>query len=213
MRTVGQILKEARLAKFYTLEEIEKATKIRKELIAALESDDYKNLPPNTFIQGFIRNYGKFLNLDVDKLLAVFRREFSDQKIPPRILQAWINPLDKRKFNLTPTKVISGLVLFLLAAFFIYLWIEYRFLVGAPYLELSAPADKVYVESDAVLVAGKTDPESRVTINNQAVEVDLTGNFSEKIKMVESANTIIVSAISKSGKTTQIERTVFSRNY
>src|SRR3989344_8409568 len=125
MQTVGQILKETRLARFYTLEEVEKATKIRKELLEALEVGDYNSLPPATFVQGFIRNYSKFLHLDPEKLLAVFRREFSDKKNPPRILQAWINPLDKRRFRLTPTKVLSSLVFTLLIIFFIYLWIEY----------------------------------------------------------------------------------------
>ena len=91
MRTVGQVLKEERERKFYTLEEIEKATKIRKELLEALEEGNYKKLPPPTFIQGFIKNYGKFLNLDTEKLLAIFRREFSDTKHPPRILESFSN--------------------------------------------------------------------------------------------------------------------------
>ncbi|KKQ08609.1 MAG: Transcriptional regulator, XRE family [Candidatus Daviesbacteria bacterium GW2011_GWB1_36_5] len=68
MRTVGQILKETREAKFYTLEEVEKATKIRVELLEALEEDNFSKLPPETFIQGFIKNYGKFLGLDANKL-------------------------------------------------------------------------------------------------------------------------------------------------
>ena len=37
MRTVGQVLKEERERKFYTLDEIEKSTKIRKELLATSE--------------------------------------------------------------------------------------------------------------------------------------------------------------------------------
>src|SRR5687767_6926962 len=100
MRTVGQILKEEREKKFYTLDEVEKVTKIRKELLLALEDDDYSKLPPSTFVQGFIKNYGKFLGLDSEKLLAVFRREFSDRKNPPRIMEAWSNPLENPKFRL-----------------------------------------------------------------------------------------------------------------
>ena len=76
MRTVGQILKEERERKLYTLEEVEKTTKIRKELLEELEAGHYSLLPPPTFVQGFIKNYGKFLGLDTEKLLALFRREF-----------------------------------------------------------------------------------------------------------------------------------------
>lgn len=209
MRTVGQILKEERERKFYKLEEIEKVTKIRKELLQALEADDYSKLPPPTFTQGFIKNYGKFLGLDSEKLLAVFRREFSDRKNPPRIMEAWTNPLDKTKFKLTPTKVISGVVVILLVVFMAYLWIEYRFLVGAPFLEVSQPVDKMQVQDSSVKVVGKSDPEAKVAVNNQQVAVNFSGNFSQEIKLNDSANTIIVTATGKSGKVSKVERTVY----
>ena len=70
MRTVGKVLKEARLAKLYTLEDVEKHIKIRVEMLQALEADDYLRLPPATFVQGFIKNYGRFLGLENDKLQA-----------------------------------------------------------------------------------------------------------------------------------------------
>ena len=141
MRTVGQILKEEREKKFYPLEEIEKITKIRIELLQALEKDDYAKLPPPTFVGGFIKSYGKFLGLDTQRLLAIYRREFSEGKNPPRILETFTNPLDRKRFRLTPAKIITSMVLILIAIFFGYLWFEYRFLVGEPFLEVSQPPD------------------------------------------------------------------------
>src|SRR3989344_6045266 len=117
MRTVGQVLKEERERKFYTLLEIEKITKIRKELLQALEAGEYDKLPPHTFVQGFIKNYGRFLGLNPEKLLAVFRREFSEGKNPPRILESFSNPLDKRKFKITPAKALGSAVLILIIIF------------------------------------------------------------------------------------------------
>ena len=116
MRTVGQILREERERKFYTLEEIEKATKIRKELLEALEAGQYSKLPPPTFVQGFIKNYGKFLKLDIDKLLAIFRREFSEGAHPPRILDSFKDPVEKKRFQLTPTKTFWGAIFTRVAA-------------------------------------------------------------------------------------------------
>lgn len=209
MRTVGQMLKEEREKKLYTLDDVEKSTKIRKELLIALEADDFSKLPPSTFVQGFIKNYGRFLGLNEDKLLAVFRREFSDQKNPPKVLESWKNPLDNRKFYLTPTKLLSSVIVGVILLFFGYLWFEYRFLVGAPYLEVTQPADKVSVDATEVKVVGKTEPEAKVSINNQEVGVDFLGNFSEDIKVTESASTITITSISKTGKSTTVERTVF----
>lgn len=209
MRTVGQILKEEREKRFYTLEEIEKVTKIRKSLLQALEAGDYSKLPPPTFIQGFIKNYGKFLKLDTDKLLAIFRREFSEKANPPRVLESFANPLSLNKFQLTPTKVVSGTVILAVAAFFIYLWWQYRFLVGAPYLEVKQPTDQVAVDEVIVKVIGKSDPEAKVAINNQEVSLDQYGNFTEEIKLADSVNKIIVTATSKFGRIAKVERVVY----
>lgn len=209
MRTVGQTLKEEREKKFYTLEEIEKVTKIRKELLVALEADNFTKLPPPTFVQGFIRNYSRFLGLDSEKLLAIYRREFADYKHPPKIMDSLVKPIGNKRFHLTPSKAIGGAVLILVLSFFAYLWIEYRFLAGAPFLDVSQPKDQISVSSDLVQVIGKTNPEAKITINNQEVQVDLSGNFSQEIKLPESVNTIKVAATSKLGQTATIERTVF----
>ncbi|OGE15139.1 hypothetical protein A3F00_01705 [Candidatus Daviesbacteria bacterium RIFCSPHIGHO2_12_FULL_37_11] len=212
MRTVGQILKEEREKKFYTLDEIEKVTKIRKELLLALENDDYSKLPPSTFVQGFIKSYGKFLGLDKEKLLAIYRREFSDQKNPPKILESFRNPLETSRIILTPAKVLSAIVVTLVIIFFGYLWYEYRYLVGSPFLEVSTPTDQQNVESQIVTVSGKTIPEAKLTINNQEIETDSNGNFSQELKLSESVNKILVSSTSKFGKTTQVERTVYLKD-
>lgn len=211
MRTVGQILKEERLRKYYTLEEVEKATKIRKELLQALEEDQYFKLPPPTFIQGFIKNYGRFLDLPVEKLLAVFRREFSDQKNPPRVLQSFTNPLSKRRFRITPARFLTLLILGLIAVFFTYLWFEYRFLTGAPFLEVSQPLNQQNVEEEVMEVSGRTDPEAKVMVNNQQINIDISGKFTQEIRLTEGTNNILVTATSKSGKVSKVERTVFLR--
>lgn len=212
MRTVGQVLKEERERKFYTLDEIEKITKIRKELLEALEFGQYNKLPPSTFVQGFIKNYGKFLGLNPEKLLAIYRREFSEGKNPPRILESFSNPLDKRRFKITPAKALGGAVLTLIIIFFTYLWFEYRFLVGTPFLEVTSPLDQQTVNIETITVSGRTDPEDKVNINNQEIQVDSSGKFSQEIKLSESVNNISIKAISKSGKEVNIQRTIFLKH-
>ena len=211
MRTVGQVLKQEREKRFYTLDEVEKATKIRKELLEALEAGYYNKLPPQTFIQGFIKNYGKFLGLNPEQLLAIFRREFSDIKNPPRVLESFSNPVNEKKFKITPAKFIGSLILGLVIIFFGYLWVEYSFLVGAPFLEVTSPQDQQSITSEIVNVAGRTDIEAKVSINNQEIAVDGTGRFSQDIKVSDNANTISITATSKNGKVAKIQRSVFLR--
>lgn len=209
MRTVGDVLKQEREKKFYTLLEIEKATKIRKELLEALEQGQYHKLPPPTFIQGFIKNYGKFLGLNPEKLLAIFRREFSEGKNPPRILESFSNPIDKKRLKITPTNVLVSVTLTLIMIFFIYLWFQYRSLVGSPMLEVDQPTDQSNAASNEIIISGRTDPESKVSINDQEIAVDENGKFSQQIKISENVSKIVIIAASKNGKQTKIERTVF----
>lgn len=209
MRTVGQVLKEAREKKFYTLDEIEKITKIRKELLQALEAGQYQKLPPSTFVQGFIKNYGKFLNLDTEKLLAVFRREFSENKNPPRILESLQNPINNKRFRLTPARVLISVVFSLVVIFFIYLWFQYRFLVGAPYLRVTQPVDQLSTNTAETIVSGRTDPEVKLSINDQEIQVDQNGEFSQQIKLSKDVNNIVIIATARSGKSTKVQRSVF----
>ncbi|MDO8429305.1 MAG: helix-turn-helix domain-containing protein [Candidatus Daviesbacteria bacterium] len=209
MSTVGETLKEARESRFYTLDEVEKATKIRKELLVALEEDDYSKLPPPTFVQGFIKNYARFLNLNSHNLLAIFRREFSDKKYQPYIMDAFSNPIPGNRFQITPGRVIGSVVSAIILIFFAYLWLQYRQFSGAPTLQVKSPPDQFTSEIANITVEGQTTPETTVLVNNQQIPVDPTGIFKEVITLSSPVNKITISATSKLGHKTEVERIVY----
>jgi cytoskeletal protein RodZ len=209
MRTIGQILKETRESKLLTLEDVEKQTKIRKELLEALERNDFDKLPPATFIQGFIKNYGKLLSLDTEKLLAMFRRDYEARKHPPQIMESFSNPIKNKKFRITPAKILGLVVVLIILGFLSYLWVEYRQFVGAPPLQVNSPKDQQVVDIPTVLVEGSTDPDTKVTVNNQEIGVDGNGHFSEEIKLSASTNQVEIVATSKFGHPAKTTRTVF----
>ncbi len=66
---IGQRLREAREARELTLEEAVQATRIRIKYLEALEAGDYSAMTP-VQAQGFLRNYARFLGLDIALLLA-----------------------------------------------------------------------------------------------------------------------------------------------
>ncbi len=209
MRTVGSILRETREAKFYTLDEIEKATKIRKELLAALEADDYSKLPPTTFVQGFIKNYSRFLGLDSQKLLAIYRREFSERRHQPYVMNAFSKPPSVSRLKLTPGRLLGGVVALVILAFFAYLWIQYRGFASAPELKISSPADQLTIDNPTLQIAGETEQEAKVTVNGQEIPVNVDGQFKEEITLSSPVNKIEISAVSKFGQKSQVERTVY----
>lgn len=209
MRTVGQIFKETREAKYYSLEDVEKAIKIRKEILIALEADDYKKLPPPTFVQGFIKNYAKFLSLDREKLLAIYRREFSIKSNKPYVMDAFANPVKETKFKITPGRVLGIVIGVLILSFFIYLWFQFHQFIGPPTLSLISPTDQQTTDNASIIVEGKTDPEMKVLINGQSVTVGKNGEFKEEVSLSSEINKISVSAISKFGQKVTLDRVVY----
>lgn len=67
--TVGQQLRAAREAKGLSKGEAAKSIKLSVRQVEALEADDWDNLPCNTIVRGFVRNYARLLNLDAERLM------------------------------------------------------------------------------------------------------------------------------------------------
>ncbi|PIP57517.1 transcriptional regulator, partial [Candidatus Woesebacteria bacterium CG22_combo_CG10-13_8_21_14_all_39_10] len=65
MRTIGEILKSARIKKRYSLKKVERETKIKKEFVEAIESGDWTVLPDFPVVLGFVKNLASFLEVDV----------------------------------------------------------------------------------------------------------------------------------------------------
>ena len=72
-KTVGAILKEARLAKGISLADAEKATSIRSRYLQAVENDEYDKTPGEVFLKGIIRNYGNYLGLNGSELVNEYK--------------------------------------------------------------------------------------------------------------------------------------------
>lgn len=72
-KSVGNILREARLAKGLTLEAVEAATNVRRTFLSYLENEEYDKTPGEFFVKGAIRTYANFLGLDGAKLVDMYK--------------------------------------------------------------------------------------------------------------------------------------------
>lgn len=68
--SIGQNLKQAREARYLTLEKASDDTRIRMIFLQALEADDYSVMPSAAQARGFLRNYAKYLDLNIDEMIA-----------------------------------------------------------------------------------------------------------------------------------------------
>lgn len=81
MNNIGEYLKNTRMAKNFTIEEVAEATGIRAQYLAALENCEYTKIPGDVFIKGFIRNYGNYLGVDGNDLVEQYKRRNQDPSL------------------------------------------------------------------------------------------------------------------------------------
>lgn len=72
MESIGKRLKEARLEKKLTLEELQQATKIQKKHLKAIEGDAFDELPSSYYARTFIKQYAAEVGVDATELINVF---------------------------------------------------------------------------------------------------------------------------------------------
>jgi len=71
-RTLGEMLREARLAKNITIEELSVTTKIHKRLIQTLESDDLYNFPNRVYVIGFLKSMSEELRFNLNEAMHLY---------------------------------------------------------------------------------------------------------------------------------------------
>ena len=202
MRTVGEMLREARQSKSLTLEQVEDGTKIRLKFLSAIESDDLGSLPSLSYAKGFVKNYSDFVVLNSRTVLAFFRRQTIEVSKSSLLPKGMGEPLNRSIFQLTPGKFITLIVVVLVSLFLIYLGLQYRTLQQAPILIIDSPKSQSVVSDKRVDVFGKTDPDATITINGVSVLVRGDGKFFDQVNLETGVNKLTIIATSRLGKST-----------
>jgi cytoskeletal protein RodZ len=207
MKTVGEILKKARLEKQLTLEQISRQTRIALKYLQAIEVNDYKQLPPATFTKGFIQNFAKAVDLNPINILAIFRRDY-DQDDRGRIIARGLTEPVRAPvafFNPTTTSImLTAVIAVLIAGFFIRQIIIFA---SAPSISVIEPKEYAQTTSP-VTISGQTQAQVALTINNRIVNVSETGQFTTQVNLPPGEHTLIITATSRSQKSTTLERSL-----
>ncbi|OJF77047.1 MAG: hypothetical protein BKP49_04105 [Treponema sp. CETP13] len=87
MESFGNILKEARESKNLSIETVVRETSISKQYIEALENEDIDIFPGHTYVIGFIRTYGDYLDIDSSHLIRLFQAKIiQEAPIPEKLI-------------------------------------------------------------------------------------------------------------------------------
>lgn len=80
MADIGDKLRSARKAKGMSIEDVEKITKIQRRYLAAIENNEFDQLPGDFYVRAFIRQYADVVGLDGKELLEDFQSEVPEAK-------------------------------------------------------------------------------------------------------------------------------------
>lgn len=75
MTELGNRLKEARLAKGLSLEDLQSITKIQKRYLIGIEEGNYSSMPGNFYVRAFVKQYAEALQLNPDEIFETYKNE------------------------------------------------------------------------------------------------------------------------------------------
>ena len=203
MKTIGQILKDARERKKYSPKKLEDLTKIKVLFVEALEKEKWGDLPPFPTVLGFVKSIANTLGLEANAAVAVLKRDY-----PPKIVAINPKPDVSSKFVWGPKLTFAVGVGITLALILGYLFFQYSKFISPPSLSISSPQDGQIVTENFVVVEGATDTDATITANNQPVITDQDGKFSTQLDVSEGTKEVIIKAVSRSGKETTVSRKI-----
>jgi cytoskeletal protein RodZ len=189
---LGDILKRAREEKKITLDQVEKATLIKKKYLEALENGNKEKLPDNIYVKNFLKAYADFLNLETEPLIKIYEEEFENWQKEQNLTKKTFS-----NFLIVPQVIKILVIATVIISLLLYLGLEIKKNFSPPFLYINSPTDNLETSETVIEVEGQTEKEVKVTINDQEIPCDENGYFKETVNLNEGLNIIKISAKKK----------------
>ncbi|WP_144549111.1 RodZ domain-containing protein [Bacillus sp. X1(2014)] len=126
MTELGNRLKEARLAKGLSLDDLQSMTKIQKRYLIGIEEGNYASMPGNFYVRAFIKQYAEALALDPDEIFETYKGEIPaslNDELPQQLSRVKthksISESNSKIFDILP-KVLIGVFVIGVASLLYY---------------------------------------------------------------------------------------------
>lgn len=126
---LGSRLKEARLSKGYSLDDLQEITKIQKRYLQAIEEGNHSIMPGAFYVRAFIKQYAEAVGLDGEQLLTNYQSEIPGAQVE-QVTQSMSQSPSRRKSSKGPSnklleampKYIVALFIVVILVFVVFLW-------------------------------------------------------------------------------------------
>ncbi len=175
--------------------EVSKKTAIKPQFLSALEQGEYKKLPADVYVLGFLKQLAGLYSIEADTLIAQFKKEkgieFQINKQKEVLGGSWFKKAFQ-KLVVTP-KILS----LTLGLFFVVLTVGYIIwqvwsINKMPNLKIFEPGNNTVINASSVFVRGTTDPGLNVSINGENIFLDNRGFFEKQLGLNPGPKEIVV---------------------
>ncbi|MEK4228803.1 helix-turn-helix domain-containing protein [Solibacillus sp. FSL H8-0538] len=160
---LGARLKEARLAKGYSLDDLQEITKIQKRYLVGIEEGNYSIMPGSFYVRAFIKQYAEAVGLEPDALLAEYQKDVPGAQ-KEEVAQSFTQSPNRRKMNSTSSsKMMEVMPKFIVALFIIVIIV----VIWALYLQKANNSPDIIDDASAPI-----EYAQKPTTNEQVPSVD-----------------------------------------
>lgn len=118
MAELGTRLKEARLSKGYSLDDLQEITKIQKRYLVGIEEGNYSIMPGSFYVRAFIKQYAEAVGLDAEEILETYKNELPSTP-NDQVSQSITNSPSRRKVTKGPSNKMMEAMPKIIVALFI----------------------------------------------------------------------------------------------
>jgi cytoskeletal protein RodZ len=202
-QSLGQLFSASRKEARISIDKAAEILRVPSQTLLALESGEYKKLPPDAFLRGIIAKYADFLKLDRLECIAKYENDISASA--PILRSGSTDILPKNRFSSKPIWWPLGakeLAYAAAVAGFLYLVWQFIWFLQPPSIQIDSPADSFTVTSaNRFVVSGTVRGTQRLTINTERVSSDNHGRFRNIVELKEGENIIEVLAEGRHNRT------------
>ncbi|HQI03471.1 MAG TPA: helix-turn-helix domain-containing protein [bacterium] len=211
--SLGEKLRLARESKKFSISSVSRVSGIPVKYLEYLENENWKALPGEIYLKNFLKKYCKILGLNQKLCIAQYEKEKSLilERTPKRIKK--FNLFKKIKEFITPRR-ITLILIYLGVAFFVsYIAFGIMNYIKPPEIKIIYPEKNFVTIENSIVIHGKTEPESILFVNDEAVGVSETGDFFIDIKLKPGLNTLDIVAQKKHSRKNFEQIIIYKKDY
>lgn len=206
--TLGDRLRVLREHTNVSAEDMARRISVAPKYLIAIEESRYRDLPGQVYARQFVRKYAEALETDVERAIDLFTHEYAIVTNTKPSDRPLLTPRASTEFHWARrhARLIAAAIAIVIVMAYLGIQAVKNFL--PPKLIITEPAKEVSTTEYSIIVAGATDQNATVTINDQSVQTSGDGTFREKIDLRLGLNTLNISAIKKHSSARVVTRQV-----